>query len=156
MLIQGSFQDVIPCVLPMFHIYGLVVNMASKLQLGCKLVTLPKFSPDTFLQAQAEHKGTLLHLVPPIGEIFVSSYNITLNRKQVLPILKRCFIAVLFLSAHPSVEQRHLESVSVVMSGAAPLAASDVERFKERAPNVVFTQVVNFEYLLKNSVDTKI
>lgn len=64
----STFQDVLPCVLPFFHIYGLTLTLLSKIVLGCKLVTLPKFTPDTFLNTLAEHKGTVLHLVPPIGE----------------------------------------------------------------------------------------
>lgn len=65
---SDSHQDVLPCVLPFFHIYGLTVNLFSKLALGCKLVTLPKFAPDTFLNSLVVHKGSVLHLVPPIGK----------------------------------------------------------------------------------------
>lgn len=62
-------QDVLPCVLPFFHIYGLTVTLLSKLAQGCKLVTLPKFAPDTFLNSVIGYKGSVLHLVPPIGNI---------------------------------------------------------------------------------------
>lgn len=62
-----SYQDVLPCVLPFFHIYGLTVTMFSKLNLGCKLVSLPRFLPETFLNALDQHKGNVLHLVPPIS-----------------------------------------------------------------------------------------
>lgn len=60
-------QDVIPCVLPFFHIYGFTITLLSKLALGTKIVTLPAFQPDTFLKTLVEFKGTLLHLVPPMG-----------------------------------------------------------------------------------------
>lgn len=36
--------------------------------MGAKIVTLPKFSPDTFLNAQAKYKGNVLFVVPPIGK----------------------------------------------------------------------------------------
>ena len=63
-----DFQESIPCVLPFFHIYGLTVLMISKLSLGAKVVSLPRFQPDTFLNSLTDHKATLLHLVPPIGK----------------------------------------------------------------------------------------
>lgn len=63
-----SFQDSVPCVLPLFHIYGFTVTMASKLALGCKLVTLSKFAPDTFLHAMVKQQCTLVCMVPPISE----------------------------------------------------------------------------------------
>ena len=64
-----SFQDVLPCVLPFFHIYGFTATLTSKLEMGCKMVTLPNFRPDTFLAAQATYQGTVLHLVPPISKL---------------------------------------------------------------------------------------
>jgi 4-coumarate--CoA ligase len=64
----GDHQDVIPCVLPFFHIYGLTVTMIAKLAQGCKLVTLPSFKPNTYLNALEKYKGNILHLVPPISE----------------------------------------------------------------------------------------
>jgi 4-coumarate--CoA ligase len=65
----GDHQDVLPCVLPFFHIYGFTVTMISKLALGCKLVTLASFHPETYLNVLEKHKGNVLYLVPPIGEI---------------------------------------------------------------------------------------
>lgn len=108
-----TFQDVLPCVLPFFHIYGFTVTMMSKLALGCQLVTLPKFMPDTFLNAMEKYKGTVLHLVPPI---------------------------VIFMGHHDKVEKKHVEHVRTVMSGAAPMGTPDAERFTARAPQVEFVQ----------------
>jgi len=67
----GDYQDVIPCVLPFFHIYGLTVTLLSKLAQGCKIITLPKFHPDTFLNAMEKYQGNILHLVPPISKCLV-------------------------------------------------------------------------------------
>lgn len=64
----GNHQDVLPCILPFFHIYGLTCTLLSKLAHGCKLITLPKFAPDTYLNTLEKHKGTVLYLVPPISE----------------------------------------------------------------------------------------
>lgn len=108
-----TFQDVLPCVLPFFHIYGLTVTMISKLQQGCKLVTLPAFRPDTFLNSLTEHKGSVLHLVPPI---------------------------IIFLSHHEMVKPEHLAPVRNIFSGAAPMGASDAERLLAKAPQMMFAQ----------------
>lgn len=108
-----TFQDVLPCVLPFFHIYGLTVTMISKLQQGTKLVTLPAFRPDTFLNSLTEHKGSVLHLVPPI---------------------------IMFLSQNEMVKPQHLESVRNIFSGAAPMGALDAERLIAKAPKIEFAQ----------------
>lgn len=42
-------------------------------------------------------------------------------------------IAVLFLAGHPSVTPEDLKSIRSINSGAAPLAASDAERFAKKA-----------------------
>lgn len=63
----SSHQEVLPCVLPFFHIYGWTVTLVSKLAIGAKLVTLPKFHPDTYLNVLQKDKATVLYIVPPIG-----------------------------------------------------------------------------------------
>lgn len=63
----ATFQDVVPSVLPFFHIYGFTVLLAAKLSLGCRIVTLRKFSPETFMKSLVVHKSTLVTMVPPIG-----------------------------------------------------------------------------------------
>ncbi|GJQ67654.1 hypothetical protein Trydic_g16485 [Trypoxylus dichotomus] len=96
-------QDVLPLILPMYHIYGFTVSTMSLLQIGCKLVTIPKFSPDTFIEIMARHKPTILHLVPPL---------------------------VMFLNSHAGVQQKYLERLRVTLCGAAPLGASDEDKFR--------------------------
>lgn len=98
-------QEVFPCVLPFFHIYGFTVTFISKLALGCKLVTLPKFEPEPFLNVLHEHKATCMHLVPPL---------------------------VLFLANDARVTERHMRSVRTIMSGAAPIGALDATRLRQK------------------------
>jgi len=61
-------QETLPGVLPFFHIYGLTVVMLSKLGQGCRLATMPCFKPDDFMRSLDKYKGSILNLVPPIGE----------------------------------------------------------------------------------------
>lgn len=63
-----NFQAVCPGVLPFFHIYGFTVCLLSKLKLRTKIISLPKFVPETFMKSVVEDKGSVLHLVPPISE----------------------------------------------------------------------------------------
>ena len=68
-------QEVLPCVLPFFHIYGLTVIMLSKLGQGAKLVTMPQFKPEDLMKALYEYKSTMLNVVPPIGKLKVLHSN---------------------------------------------------------------------------------
>ncbi|CAH2267399.1 jg27582 [Pararge aegeria aegeria] len=95
-------QDITLAYLPMFHCYGLSVICLSKLSVGLKLVTLPRFNPDTFLNALEKHKFGLVYVAPP---------------------------TVLFLASSPLVKPKHFEKLQNVLTGAAPLPLADVERF---------------------------
>ncbi|KAG5680265.1 hypothetical protein PVAND_009784 [Polypedilum vanderplanki] len=109
----GDHQDVLPCVLPFFHIYGLTCTLLSKLSHGCKIIALPKFTPELYLNALANHPASVLYLVPPI---------------------------ILFLTHFDKVSPKHMESIKYVMSGAAPLGKNDAEQFLKKAPNAQFFQ----------------
>ncbi|XP_014486259.1 PREDICTED: probable 4-coumarate--CoA ligase 3 [Dinoponera quadriceps] len=100
-----TYQEVVPAVLPFFHIYGLNAMMLPRLSKGNKLVTIPKFVPDTYLNILEKSKATLLYCVPPI---------------------------ILFLTASPLAKKQHLKYIHSIFSGAAPLAQSDVDRFYEK------------------------
>ena len=87
-------NDTLMCVLPLFHIYGLVVILNMGLYTGATIVTMPRFDLEQFLRAARDYEVTLAHLVPPI---------------------------VLALSKHPIVDQYKLPKLSTIFSGAAPL-----------------------------------
>jgi acyl-CoA synthetase (AMP-forming)/AMP-acid ligase II len=86
--------DTLIAVLPMFHIYGLVVILNLGLRQGATIVTLPRFELELFLQTLQKYDVTLAHLVPPI---------------------------VLALSKHPIVDKYPLPKVRTIFCGAAPL-----------------------------------
>lgn len=66
--LSENSQDVLPCVLPMFHIYGLTVGTLFCMKKGCKLVTLPQFTPDSFISMLKNHKPTSLLVAPPLSK----------------------------------------------------------------------------------------
>ncbi|KAG5672098.1 hypothetical protein PVAND_002253 [Polypedilum vanderplanki] len=108
----GDYQDIIPCVLPMFHLYGLSL-MFSTLAQGCKLITLKSFNPNTFLNTLEKHKASVLYVVPPI---------------------------IIFFNNYDKIGPQHTQSIKYVLSGAAPLGGSDIEKFLKIAPNAKFLQ----------------
>ena len=58
--------DTLICVLPLFHIYGLVVVLNMGLYSGATIVTMPRFELESFLKAVQDYDVSLAHLVPPI------------------------------------------------------------------------------------------
>src|SRR5712692_9907605 len=87
-------DDTLLCVLPLFHIYGLVVVLNMGLHLGATIVTMPRFDLEQFLGLIEKYRVTLSHIVPPI---------------------------VLQLARNPLVEKNDLSSLKMIFSGAAPL-----------------------------------
>jgi acyl-CoA synthetase (AMP-forming)/AMP-acid ligase II len=87
-------DDTLICVLPLFHIYGLMVVLNLGLYKGATVVTLPRFELEQFLKTLRDYEVTLAHLVPPI---------------------------VLALSKHPIVDNYKLKKLKTIFCGAAPL-----------------------------------
>jgi acyl-CoA synthetase (AMP-forming)/AMP-acid ligase II len=103
-------DDVLIGCLPFFHIYGMTVIMNLALHAGAKIVTMPRFDLDQFLDLIETHSATHIFIVPPIA---------------------------LALAKHPAVEGRDLSSLRVTMSGAAPLGAELAGQVSERISGVV-------------------
>ena len=89
-------EDRLLCVLPLFHIYGLVVVLNMGLHLGSTTIIMPRFELEQFLEAIQKYRVTLSHIVPPI---------------------------VLKLAKDPLVDKYDLSSLKMIFSGAAPLGA---------------------------------
>ncbi|HKZ02120.1 MAG TPA: 4-coumarate--CoA ligase family protein [Pyrinomonadaceae bacterium] len=87
-------NDTLMCVLPLFHIYGLMVVLNMGLYTGATIVTMPRFDLEQFLRTARDYEVTLAHVVPPI---------------------------VLALSKNPMVDEYKLPKLSTLFSGAAPL-----------------------------------
>ena len=87
-------DDTLLCVLPLFHIYGLVVVLNMGLHLGATILVMPRFDLEQFLSMIQQYRVTLSHVVPPI---------------------------VLKLAKDPVIENYDLSSLKMIFSGAAPL-----------------------------------
>jgi acyl-CoA synthetase (AMP-forming)/AMP-acid ligase II len=107
--IEGSGHDwgdeTLVCVLPLFHIYGMVAIMSHGLYCGATVVTLPRFDFEQVLKTMQDYRVTFAHLVPPI---------------------------VLALSKSPLVDAYDLSSLHTIFSGAAPLGEELARACSER------------------------
>ncbi|MPZ69958.1 MAG: AMP-binding protein [Actinobacteria bacterium] len=105
-VVQGVDEwDVVIGVLPFFHIYGMTVIMNLAIHRGATIVTMPRFDLQQFLELIQDHKVTRAYVVPPIA---------------------------LALAKHPMVADYDLSSLTMMMSGAAPLGASLSKECAER------------------------
>ncbi|KAK8397194.1 hypothetical protein O3P69_004717 [Scylla paramamosain] len=110
---EGDNQEVMVGLLPFFHIYGMMVIMASGIMHGAKTITMPQFDPKVFLGILAKNKVTKLHLVPPL-----------LN----------------FLATSPVVHPSLLSNINTILCGAAPVPTTSATLLKEKAQRPIFFQ----------------
>ena len=107
--IKGAGHDwgdeTLVCVLPLFHIYGMVAIMSHGLYCGATVVTLPRFDFEHLLKTMQDYRVSFAHLVPPI---------------------------MLALSKSPLVDSYDLSALHTVFSGAAPLGAELARECSER------------------------
>ncbi|HEY0323570.1 MAG TPA: 4-coumarate--CoA ligase family protein [Pyrinomonadaceae bacterium] len=87
-------KDNLICVLPLFHIYGLMIILNLGLYKGATIVTMPRFELEQLLSLMQEHRVSFAHLVPPI---------------------------LLALTKHAAIDDYDLSSLHTIFSGAAPL-----------------------------------
>ncbi|GAA1984041.1 4-coumarate--CoA ligase family protein [Isoptericola halotolerans] len=100
-------DDVIPAVLPFFHIYGVTALMNGALYQRSTLVTVPRFDLPEYLGLIEKHRATVLFVAPPIA---------------------------LALAKHPLALQADLSSVRLLNSGAAPFDAQLAALVAQRLP----------------------
>ena len=98
-------RDRILAVLPLFHIYGMVVVLKLGLANGATIVTMPRFDFEEFLATIQKYRITNLPIVPPL----------------VLALLKS-----------PLVSGYDLSSVRMIFSGAAPLGEAQAIELQQR------------------------
>ncbi|CAH0727181.1 unnamed protein product, partial [Brenthis ino] len=102
---SDSNQDTILAYLPFFHSYGMSVNLIHKLSVGLQILTLPKFQPNTFLDAFDRFKINMIYMVPP---------------------------TVFFLATSPEVKPEYFEKLRCATTGGAPVAMADIHRFLDK------------------------
>ncbi|XP_038698168.1 4-coumarate--CoA ligase 2-like [Tripterygium wilfordii] len=106
-------EDVVLCVLPLFHIYSLNSVLLCSLRAGAAVLLMQKFEIGAFLELIQRHKVSVAAVVPPL---------------------------VLALAKNPMVAQFDLSSIRVVLSGAAPLGKELELALRDRLPQAIFGQ----------------
>ena len=67
-----SSSDVSLCVMPLFHVHGLVASTLATLSTGGTVVVPTKFSPLSFWQIAKEHRATWYSAVPTIHQLLLA------------------------------------------------------------------------------------
>ncbi|XP_024976430.1 4-coumarate--CoA ligase 2-like [Cynara cardunculus var. scolymus] len=107
-------EDVLMCVLPLFHIYSLNSILLCGLRAGAAILIMQKFHIVPFLELIQKYKVTIGPVVPPI----------------VLTIAKN----------EEVVDKYDLTSIRTVMSGAAPLGKELENTVRMKFPNAKLGQ----------------
>ncbi|PON77529.1 4-coumarate-CoA ligase [Parasponia andersonii] len=106
-------EDVVLCVLPLFHIYSLNSVLLCSLRAGAAVLLMPKFEIGTLLELIQRHCVSVAAVVPPL---------------------------VLALAKNPKVAEFDLSSIRVVLSGAAPLGKELEDALRSRVPQAILGQ----------------
>ncbi|XP_042388974.1 4-coumarate-CoA ligase 1-like [Zingiber officinale] len=106
-------DDVILCVLPLFHIYSLNSVLLCCLRVGASILIMRRFEVGQLLDLIQRFRVTIAPFVPPIVLEFVKS---------------------------PLVDSFDLSSIRMVMSGAAPMGKELEDKFMAKLPNALLGQ----------------
>ncbi|KAL3529017.1 hypothetical protein ACH5RR_008339 [Cinchona calisaya] len=106
-------NEVMICVLPLFHIYSLNSILLCGLRAGTTILIMQKFEIVTFLELIQKYKVSVAAFVPPI---------------------------VLAIAKSPVVDNYDLSSVKTVLSGAAPLGKELEDAVRAKFPNAKLGQ----------------
>nr|AKN79311.1 4-coumarate-CoA ligase 1 [Betula platyphylla] len=106
-------DDVVLCVLPLFHIYSLNSVLLCSLRAGAAVLLMQKFEIGALLELIQRHRVSVAAVVPPL---------------------------VLALAKNPVVANFDLSSIRVVLSGAAPLGKELEEALRNRVPQATLGQ----------------
>lgn len=106
-------EDVVLCVLPLFHIYSLNSVLLCSLRVGAAILIMQRFEIHVLLDLIEKFKVTVAPFVPPI---------------------------VLAIAKNPTVEKYDISSIRMVMSGAAPLGKELEDALRARIPNATLAQ----------------
>lgn len=69
---QLTSEDVALCVMPLFHVHGLVASTLATLRTGGTIVVVPRFNPLSFWSTVRDHRATWYSAVPTIHQVLVA------------------------------------------------------------------------------------
>lgn len=108
-------EDVVLCVLPLFHIYSLNTVLLCSLRVGAAVLVMPKFEIASLLELVEKHKVSVAPFVPPI---------------------------ILAIAKTPDLERYDLSSIRMILSGAAPVGKELEDSVRAKLPHATLGQVI--------------
>ncbi|KAK7265278.1 hypothetical protein RJT34_32896 [Clitoria ternatea] len=106
-------DDVVVCVLPLFHIYSLNSVLLCGLRVGASILLVQKFEVVGLLELLEKHRVSVAPFVPPI---------------------------VLAIAKSPEVHRYDLSSIRMILSGAAPMGKELEDSVRAKLPNATLGQ----------------
>ncbi|XP_058084730.1 4-coumarate--CoA ligase 2 [Magnolia sinica] len=106
-------EDVVLCVLPLFHIFSLNSVLLCSLRAASGVLLMHKFEIGTLLELIQRYRVSVAMVVPPL---------------------------VLALAKNPTVENFDLSSIRIILSGAAPLGKELEDALRNRVPQALLGQ----------------
>jgi oxalate---CoA ligase len=79
---QLNTKDVSLCVMPLFHVHGLVASLLATLYAGGTVVVIPRFNPLSFWSVVSDYRVTWYSAVPTIHQLLLSRRR---GDRKVLP-----------------------------------------------------------------------
>src|SRR5881628_2915492 len=73
-------EDVSLCVMPLFHVHGLVASTLATLLAGGTVVVPAKFNPLSFWRIACDHRATWYSAVPTIHQLIVARLGTAAER----------------------------------------------------------------------------
>ncbi|CAB4061079.1 RP-SAe [Lepeophtheirus salmonis] len=98
-------QHISIAVLPFFHIFAMTCSLSAGLRFGVKLITLPKFEPEMFINSLVQYKPTHMLVVPPL---------------------------VSFMTSSPLIKPSLLSSIKMLNGGASTFGPTLIEKFMNK------------------------
>ncbi|EXC27894.1 4-coumarate--CoA ligase 1 [Morus notabilis] len=106
-------EDVILCVLPLFHIYALNSILLCGLRVGSAILIMPRFEIGKLLKLVEWYKVTVTPFVPPI---------------------------LLSIAKNPDLDRYDLSSIRMIITGGAPMGKELEEAVKDKLPHAKLGQ----------------
>jgi acyl-CoA synthetase (AMP-forming)/AMP-acid ligase II len=91
---QLSSADVSLCVMPLFHVHGLVASTLATLSTGGTVVVPPKFNPLSFWATVRDHGATWYSAVPTIHQVLLSRAKTKPSGAEQLRFIRSCSAAL--------------------------------------------------------------
>ncbi|QCD80398.1 4-coumarate--CoA ligase 2-like [Vigna unguiculata] len=130
-------EDVVLCVLPLFHIYALCTVLLCSLRVGAAVLIMPKFDMVKLLELVEKHKVSVTPFVPPI---------------------------ILAIAKSEDLQRYDLSSIRMIICAAAPVGEEVSNSMRVKVPSAIFgqgygmTEVSSISFSLgfaKEAVDVK-